>query len=138
MSRKLGKDRVLQCKVNEDCSNMSFSNVKSLQSHQRTHKANGKSGTKPVVAKPLKNKSTAANSAKELLNSFSSINVKVSTESQNGNEPCKADVIRNQKSVSTMVVVSKQPPQKKKRPPDGSDSVSLKPKPKSRKTNPQK
>ena len=55
---------------------MSFSNVKSLQSHQRTHKANGKSGTKPVAAKPLKNKlATAATSAKELLDSFSSINV---------------------------------------------------------------
>jgi len=139
MSRKLGKDRVLQCKVNEECSNMSFSNVKSLQSHQRTHKANDKSGSKPVAAKPLKNKSIAANSAKELLNSFSSINVKVSTEPQNGNEPRKADDIKNQKSVSTKVVVSKQPPQKQKRPSDGSDSVPfLKPKQKSRKTNPQK
>ena len=136
MSNKSVNGRVLQCQVNEECSNMAFSSVKSFQSHQRTHKPPRKKGTKPAAAKPPKKTLSEATPAKDLLNSFPSINVKVSTEPQNGNEPIKTEVNRNPKSIK--VVVSKQPPQQKRPPEESNSSISLKPKAKSRKLKPQK
>ena len=136
MSNKSVNGRVLQCQVNEECSIMAFSSVKAFQSHQRTHKPPRKKGTKPAAANPPKKTSSEATSAKALLKSFSSINVKVSTDSQNGNEPHKTEVNRNPKS--TKVVVSKQPPQQKRPPEESNSSISLKPKAKSRKIKPQK
>ena len=109
------------------------------QVNEGTHKPPRKTGIKPVAAKPLKKKLTEAVSAKALANSFSRINVKVLKEPQNGNKPQTFEVNRNQKSVSTKVVVSKQNPQQK-RPHEGSNSsiALLKPKTKSRKTKHQK
>ena len=110
------------------------------QVNEGTHKPPRKTGIKPVAAKPLKKKLTEAVSAKALANSFSRINVKVLKEPQNGNKPQTFEVNRNQKSVSTKVVVSKQNPQQKRpHAHEGSNSsIALKPKTKSRKTKHQK
>ena len=115
---------------------MSFSSVKDLQTHQRTLKPPRKKGTKPATAKPPEKSSTGAVSAKALLHSFSSINVKVTTDPHNGNEPQKTEVIKNPKS--TKVVVSKQPPKQKRPLEESNPSTVLKPKAKSRKIKPQK
>ena len=128
-------DRVLPCKVSEECCSMSFSSVKAFQSHQKTHKS--RKLDKTTVKRSEKKISTAA-SARDLLNSFSSVNVKVSTEPQNGNEPQNLKVGKTQKSVSRNVVVSQYPPSQKKGK-DISDSETLKLKPpKSRKTKTRK
>ena len=136
MSYKSVNGRVLQCQVDEECSNMTFPSVKAFQSHQRTHKPSRKKGTKPAAAKPPKKTLTEATSAKALLKSLSSVNVKVSTDPQNGNKPQKTEVFKNQKS--TKVVVSKQPSQQKRPHEETNSSISFKPKAKSRKTKPQK
>ena len=139
MSNKSVNGRMLQCQVNEECSNMAFPSVKAFQSHQRTHKPPRKKGTKPAAAKPPKKKTLSeATPAKDLLHSLPSINVKVSTEPQNGNEPEPNKTEINKTPKSTKVVVSKQPPQQKRPPEESNSSISLKPKAKSRKLKPQK